>query len=137
MSAKKCIFCGGKADTLCDTALGWERKRGKMEKEAPNLLSCDTWGVPKRYRLLHTCDAPLCQACAVPQGAVHIRLRYAGSFSDSIDYCPGHGFGDRRTEITGLQAEAMRARWRAQARQERQRLEPGHAQMGLFTGLLP
>lgn len=136
MTAQKCIFCGGKADTLCDTALGWERKRGQMEKEVPGLLGCAAWGIPIRYRLVHTCDAPLCQACAVRQGMMHVRLRYSGSFSDSIDYCPGHGFGDRRTEITGLQAEAMRTKWRAAARAQRERNAPEASQLGLFTGLL-
>lgn len=137
MSTKKCIFCGGKADTLCDTALGWERKRGQMEKEAPGLLGCAAWGVPMRYRLLHTCDAPLCRACAVLKGGMFVRLRNRPGFYDSIDYCPGHDRGNSRDEITGLQADAMRARWLAQARNERQKQEPGYAQLGLFTGLQP
>lgn len=131
----KCIFCGGKADLLCDSSLGWERKRGKMEKEAPGLLGCAAWGVPMRYRLLHTCDAPLCQACAVPQGSMHFRLRYSGSFSDSIDYCPGHSFGDRRTEITGLKADTIRAKWRAAARAQRDRNAADFTQISLEFGL--
>lgn len=120
MSAKKCIFCGGKADLLCDSWLGWERLRGQMEQEAPNLLTVPAWGVPIRFRHVHTCDAPLCRACAVPAGTFHIRLRYRGSFSETIDYCPGHDRGDRRSEISGLKAEAMRAKWRAAAAGRRQ-----------------
>lgn len=133
MSAKRCLFCGGKAELLCDSWLGWERKRGQMTKEAPGLLGCAEWGVPMRFRMVHTCDAPLCGACATPAGTFHMRLRNAGNFSDSIDYCPGHDSGDRRPEITGLQAQAIRAAWRAQHR-------PASAdarQFGLFTGLVP
>ena len=137
MTATKCIFCGGKATLLCDTNLGWERMRGKLEKEAPNLMSCASWGVPLRYRLTHKCDAALCEACAVPQGVMHVRLRYAGSFSDSIDYCPGHNFGTLRVELTGLQAEAMRSSWRAAARGERDKKAPGYAQKELFTESYP
>ncbi len=67
---------------------------------------------------------------------MHVRMKHT-AFSDSIDYCPGHDFGELRYEITGLQAEATRAKWRAAARAERQRNEPGAAQIGLFTGLVP
>lgn len=116
--------------------LGWERKRGAMAAQASNVLTPAAFGgVPLRFRLVHTCDAPLCEACAVPAGSFHARLRHYGSIHDSIDYCPGHGFGDRRTEITGLQAEAFRAKWRAQARQGRGRAAPA-SQFGLFTGLI-
>ena len=136
MTARKCIFCGGKAELLCDSWIGWERKRGQLATEAPNLLTSPAWGVPMRYRLVHTCDAPLCQACATPAGTFHVRLRNQGSFHESIDYCPGHGRGDSRAEISGLQAEAVRARWRRQAQQSRERAAPASAQYGLFTGLL-
>ena len=136
MTASKCIFCGAKATILCDHWIGWERKRGAMAAEAPNLITCPEWGVPLRYRIRHTCDAPLCEVCAVPAGTYHARLRHYGSVHDSIDYCPGHGRGDLRTEITGLQADAFRARWRAQARQNRERAAPASPQFGMFTGLL-
>lgn len=119
MAGKKCIFCGGKAELLCDSWLGWERMRGAMEAEAPNLLTCQAWGVPIRYRHVHTCDAPLCRCCAVPAGSFIVRIRHRGTFYETRDYCPGHdgrnGGGDRRREITGLQAQAMRAQWRAKA----------------------
>lgn len=111
MSSKICIFCGGKADLLCDSHLGWERKRGEIEQNAPNLKFISSGAVPLRYRVIHTCDAPICRACAVPQGMMHVRMKHA-AFSDSIDYCPGHGFGDLRTEITGLKAQALRKQWR-------------------------
>lgn len=133
MTAKRCLFCGGKADLFCDSHLGWERKRGAMAKEVPNLITTPSWGVPLRYRLVHTCDASMCSACAVPNGVAHFRLHNAGTFIESIDYCPGHDFGTLRREITGLQAQAMRAAWRAQHR-------PASAdapQFGLFTGLVP
>lgn len=111
----KCIFCGGKADLLCDSWLGWERKRGQMEVEAPNLLMIRSTAVPIRYRHVHTCDAPLCRACAVSAGHMFIRLRNGPHLVETTDYCPGHGRGNRRAEITGLEAEAMRKAWRAQA----------------------
>lgn len=112
----KCLFCGGKADLLCDSWIGWERKRGQMDLEAPTLRMLRSEAVPLRYRTVHTCDAPLCRACAHPAGGMFVRLRNRPGFYESIDYCPGHDRGDRRTEITGLQAEAWRAKWRAAVR---------------------
>lgn len=130
----KCIVCGGKADLLCDHHLGWERKRGQMQKEVPNLALLAGHHVPLRFRKLHTCDAPLCDACAVRSGVMHIRMR-GGSFTDSTDYCPGHPtFGTMRVEITGLQAEAFRAEWRAKYRKERERQENKETQTDLFGG---
>lgn len=131
----KCIVCGGKADLLCDSWLGWERKRGEMERDAPNLLTCQSWGVPIRYRAIHTCDAPLCRACAVPAGGLFARFRGGGMVMDTIDYCPGQGRGNRRLEITGLQAEAMRKAWRAPflARREGSAAE----QLALFGAVTP
>lgn len=124
MPAAKCIFCGGRAELLCDSWLGWERLRGAMQEEAPNLLTVPAWGVPIRYRHVHTCDAPLCRSCAVPAGSFVARLRNRGTFYESIDYCPGHGGrrggGDRRSEITGLEAELMRKTWRDQAARRQQ-----------------
>ena len=115
----KCIFCGGRAELLCDSRLGWERMRGEMAKDAPNLLALSSDCIPSRYRVVHTCDAPLCRACAVSDGTMHFRLRHGPSFSESVDYCPGHSFGTLRKEITGLEAEAMRAAWRRSARTKR------------------
>lgn len=132
--SRKCLFCGAKADLLCDSWLGWERKRGEMAAEVPNLLTCPAWGVPLRYRAVHTCDAPLCRACSTPAGHMHIRLRNGPHIHETIDYCPGHDRGDRRTEITGLQAEAKRARWRSSVRGERERREGAHVQPDLFSG---
>lgn len=113
-SRRKCLFCGGKADLLCDSWIGWERKR-----DAPgglNVVKLPGYRVPTKYRVIHTCDAPLCRACATRAGFMHVRMR-GGSFSDTTDYCPGHGRGDLSCEITGLQAEAWRARWRSTVRQ--------------------
>ena len=136
MTAAKCQFCGGKASLLCDTIIGWERKRGEMNKDHPGLLEGPGYRVPLRYRLLHTCDAQLCAACAVPDGVMFVRMKHI-SFAESRDYCPGHGFGDMRPEISGLQAEAFRSRWRASARTARLQADPSYAdQIGLFTGLL-
>lgn len=137
MTRAKCLFCGGKAELLCDSHIGWERKRGEMQKDFPDgLLEGPGYRVPLRYRTNHTCDAPLCNACATPAGVMFVRMKFL-SFSESTDYCPGHGWGDMRPEITGLQAEAFRSRWRASVRAVRQQAETGYAeQFGLFTGLL-
>lgn len=110
---RKCIVCGGKADILCDSYLGWERKRGEMEREAPTLRLLRSEAVPARYRAIHTCDAPLCRSCAVPAGWFIAHLRGGLTFSDTTDFCPGHDRGNLKREITGLQAEAMRKEWRA------------------------
>lgn len=130
----KCAFCGGKADLLCDSWLGWERKRGEMAAEAPSLLQVRSEAVPIRYRAVHTCDTSLCRACATPAGGMFVRLRNGPRFYSSTDYCPGHGRGDRRREITGLEAEAMRAQWRASARAEKARRSPEQTQTDLFPG---
>lgn len=129
----KCAFCGGKADLLCDSWLGWERMRGKMQAEAPNLRLLASENVPLRYRAIHTCDTPLCRCCATPAGTMHVRMRHS-SFSETIDFCPGHGRGTLRREITGLEADAIRAKWLAGARGERERRDPARKQVELFPG---
>lgn len=129
----KCIFCGGKADLLCDSWLGWERKRGQMATECPNLALIKSEHVPRRYRLIHTCDAPLCRACAIPAGTMYVRMKHM-NFAETIDFCPGHGRGTLRREITGLEAEALRARWKVAARAQRERASPVHPQFDLFHG---
>lgn len=136
MTRATCLFCGGKGALLCDTFIGWERKRGEMKKDHLGMLEGSGYQVPLRYRMRHTCDAQLCTACAVPAGVMFVRMRHC-SFAESRDYCPGHGWGTLREEITGLQAQAFRSRWRATARATRLQNEPGYAdQIGLFTGLL-
>jgi hypothetical protein len=130
MTAKKCLFCGGKADLLCDSKLGWERMWAKMDKEAPSLRPLKSDAVPVRYRAIHTCDAPLCRACAVPAGSFIAHLRGGRTIADTTDYCPGHDFGTLRREVTGLEAEAMRKDWRAQAM--RRRGHPAAEQRDLF-----
>ena len=129
----KCIFCGGKASLLCDSWIGWERMRGAMAKDGyTGVAEGPGFNVPLRYRVIHTCDAPLCRACAVPDGIFHARMKH-GAFSDSIDYCPGHSRGDLRQEIGGLGAEAFRAKWRAKVRTMQQ--QPAE-QFGRCTELL-
>lgn len=133
-----CLFCGAnKAELLCDHWIGWERKRGLLAKEAPHLLDAPSHLVPIRYRLRHTCDAPLCLACANSTGTMFIRTRHE-AFSESVDYCPvpGNERGNLRTEITGLQAQAIRAKWRASVRASREQQEEAPRQLGLFSGLL-
>lgn len=133
MSAKpKCIHCGAPATLLCDSALGWERLRGQLAKDAPGLLNAPSHDIPIKYRLLHTCDAQLCSACAVNAGGMHFRLRHHGAFSDTTDYCPGHDRGELRTEITGIQAQAKRAAWKSQVAGKRESAEAGQAD--LFGG---
>lgn len=124
MTARKCLFCGGKADLLCDSWLGWERMRGDIAKEEPRLLDVHSRFIPIRYRSIHTCDATLCRACAVNDGAMHARMR-TGALFETIDYCPGHGRGSLRSELSGLQAEAMRSQWRATVRRSREVKQAG------------
>lgn len=132
----KCLFCGGKASLLCDSYIGWERKRGEMQADGYDGVAFGPgYLVPIKYRTRHTCDAALCIACSKTAGVMHVRMKH-NSFSESIDYCPGHGFGSLRTEITGMQAQAIRAKWRATVRDANQHANPQSAQIGLFTGLL-
>lgn len=127
----KCLFCGGKADLLCDSWIGWERKRDTPDGE--NVAKLPSYTVPIKYRVVHTCDAPLCRACASQAGGMFVRLRNRPGFYESIDYCPGHDSGDRRTEITGLQAEAWRRKWRLAVSLHRVRgTVPSPKQFNLF-----
>lgn len=136
MTRAKCLFCGGKAELLCDTYIGWERKRGEMRKDGcDGVIEGPGYRVPLRYRTRHTCDAPLCSACATPAGVMFVRMKHV-SFAETTDYCPGHSFGDLRPEITGLAAEAFRSHWRTTVRAARYQATPEAAQFGLFTGLL-
>ena len=124
MTARKCLFCGGKADLLCDSWLGWERMRGDIAKEKPSLLDAHSRLIPIKYRHIHTCDAPLCRACAANHGNMHVRMQ-GGSFFETIDYCPGHDRGSLFRELTGLQAEAIRSQWRATVRRSREVKQAG------------
>ena len=111
MTARKCLFCGGKAELLCDTWLGWERKRGELEQKAPHLLAAPSHAIPIRYRAVHTCDAPLCRACVHSAGTMFFRTRGHGSWAESIDYCPGHDSGDGNGGCHKLKAEHESDRW--------------------------
>ncbi len=123
--AKKtiCAYCGGEATLLCDYRLGWERLRTKMENEAPNLLVLPGNSVPLRYRMVHTCDTPLCQACSKHSGQIFVCLRGNAGFSDSIDYCPDHAAPSGIQEISGLAARLWREKWLAKAQA---RWQPKH-----------
>lgn len=112
MTVKKCIFCGATSYLLCDSKLGWERMHEQIRKDAPHLRVAQSEIVPLKYRVVHTCDAPLCRACAVRKGVFHANGK-GFAFSDSIDYCPGHDFQALNREITGIEADAMRASWKA------------------------
>lgn len=112
-----CAYCGGTATLLCDYRLGWERLRTKMEAEAPNLLTLPGHAVPMRYRHVHTCDTPLCEACAKHSGPIFVCLRGDAGFSDSIDYCPDHPVRhEGLREISGLAARREREKWVVKAK---------------------
>lgn len=133
MAKPICAYCGGQAELLCDYRLGWERLRTKMRQEAPNLAVLPGHSVPLRYRQVHTCDTPLCHACAKHSGPIFLCLRGGHGFSDSIDYCPDHdGHGTSRVEITGLQARLLRQRWTANAKTRWQKRELSAEQVPLF-----
>ena len=133
MAKTICAYCGGEAELLCDYRLGWERLRTKMRQEAPNLAVLPGHSVPLRYRQVHTCDTPLCHACAKHSGPIFLCLRGGHGFSDSIDYCPDHeGHGKGFTEISGLQARLLRQRWAARAKARWQKHVPSAEQVPLF-----
>ena len=133
MAKTICAYCGGEAELLCDYRLGWERLRTKMRQEAPNLAVLPGHSVPLRYRQVHTCDTPLCHACAKHSGPIFICLRGGHGFSDSIDYCPDHEVGGNGfTEMSGLQARLLRQRWAARAKARWQKHVPSAEQVPLF-----
>lgn len=115
-----CAYCGGTATLLCDYRLGWERLRTKMEAEAPNLLVLPGHDVPMRYRHVHTCDTPLCEACTKRLGGpMFICLRGGNGFVETQDYCPDHDMRQDRgmpKEISGMAARLLREKWQARAR---------------------
>lgn len=107
----RCLFCGEPATLLCDHAIGWERLRLDMPM---SLREARSEAVPIRWRKIHTCDAALCEACAVRAGRMHVNMRPRHLWI-TTDYCPGHQRGELR-EVTALHAQAWRARWRLAAR---------------------
>lgn len=126
---QKCLHCEGPATLLCDSVLGWERMHGQLTIEAPDLLDAPSHDIPIKYRLLHTCDTQLCSKCAVTMGRTHFRIRHHGSYSDTTDYCPGHILGSQCVEISGLQALAMRAAWKAKIASKRESAKAGQADL--------
>lgn len=128
-----CAYCGGQATLLCDYRLGWERLRTKLQQEASNLSVMPGHMVPTRYRQVHTCDTPLCHACAQHSGPIFVCMRGHAGFSDSIDYCPDHeARSNGLIEISGLQARLTRDRWQAKARSRWQKSEQTAEQTQLF-----
>lgn len=102
----RCLFCGATSTLLCDHVIGWERLRRDMPA---SLRDVRAEAVPIRWRKVHTCDAPLCEACAVRAGAMHVNMRPRHLWI-TTDYCPGH----ERTElaeVSALQVVAWRASW--------------------------
>ncbi|WP_272682216.1 MULTISPECIES: hypothetical protein [unclassified Providencia] len=84
--SKKCMFCGGEADLLCDSVLCYIGEKNDS-------------GALLRFTSAYTCDAPMCAACSTFHGNFHWKKSNSGGFS-SIDYCPicesqEFGFGRR------------------------------------------
>lgn len=132
MAKTICAYCGGEAELLCDYRLGWERLRTKMRQEVPHLAAMPSHNVPLRYRHVHTCDTPLCHACAKRDGTIWICVSGRG-FHDSIDHCPDHSsHGTGLREITGLEARLLRQRWVAKAKARWQKNAPSAEQKTLF-----
>lgn len=77
MKNEPCMFCGAPSTLLCDGYLGYPPKTEN------GLEFIDPYHP-------YTCDAPLCSACAVQQGKVHICGwgKRAGCRIETIDHCP-------------------------------------------------
>lgn len=73
-----CIFCGARADLLCDGELGY---MGVMDTTGKEPRLC----IDIQQRL--TCDAEICHDCATRKGVIHFKMGRSG-FWDSTDYCP-------------------------------------------------
>lgn len=71
---KKCMFCGGNADLLCDGVICYIGERNDS-------------GVLSRFSSAYTCDAPMCVSCSTFHGNLHWRKGRSGG-CESIDYCP-------------------------------------------------
>ncbi|MBT9430286.1 MULTISPECIES: hypothetical protein [Symbiopectobacterium] len=74
MKKQNCMFCGAPATLLCDGVIGYDTD----EDENGMMVS-----MPLK---MHTCDAPMCRACATWQGNIFWHGKSSGM--DSTDYCP-------------------------------------------------
>ncbi|HCR3994308.1 TPA: hypothetical protein OOF55_003604 [Morganella morganii] len=72
--SRKCMFCGGEADLLCDGVICYIGKRSDD-------------GALSGFSAAYTCDAPMCASCSTFHGNLHWRRGNTGGF-DSLDYCP-------------------------------------------------
>jgi hypothetical protein len=97
--AESCICCGGRAEWLCDFAIGWPIA-GHFEDGTP-YTGRDEGGT---FPLPFTCDAPLCDACRRRVGWIRNK-----QFSSTVDYCPIHA-GMRPCIEPMEPSEAMRKR---------------------------
>lgn len=72
--SRKCMFCGGEAELLCDGVICYIGER-------------DDRGLLSKFSSAYTCDAPMCVNCSTFHGNIHWHKGSRGGF-DSVDYCP-------------------------------------------------
>ncbi|MGL9720115.1 hypothetical protein [Symbiopectobacterium sp.] len=74
MKKQNCMFCGAPATLLCDGILGYD-----ADEDENGMMT----GMPRK---MHTCDAPMCRACATWQENIFWHEQSSGM--DSTDHCP-------------------------------------------------
>jgi len=101
-----CIACGHQAATLlCDFVLGAAIAGYIRVGPITNnrFMAVKSAKVP-----MFTCDAPLCEDCAVNKG--HFHASGKDGFTESIDHCPLHA--DQVQKIMPLTSEEIEAKRR-------------------------
>lgn len=102
--------CGRPAVRWCDACIGCGPR---LVPPGPH----DAAGPPPEpmwvldLEVVHTCDAPLCEACARQVGHMCGHAEDGAPWSDSIDRCPVHAERDPPVEILRFgEVEVTRAR---------------------------
>lgn len=89
-----CIYCGEKAEYLCDFKIGYDREVNPIYKSSKQAF---------------TCDAPLCERHRVNQCVIDIKGVHIGECYETIDHCcNGHEYSHKLKPMTYEQAHKLR-----------------------------
>lgn len=89
-----CVFCGEKAEYLCDFKIGYDKNIDPLYKSSDQAF---------------TCDAPLCDRHRINLNIINIKGLHLGEHYDTIDYCCiGHDRYKKPKPMTWDQANKIR-----------------------------
>jgi hypothetical protein len=99
--AKRCAFCGLKAELFCDYIVGWTNMEPSKHSKQNMVFNTKT-SMPL------TCDMPLCAACAVQRG-MRTSTGESFNYAETEDWCPDHQDSDGNpVPMTDKEAESCR-----------------------------